>query len=53
VTFVLLVVLDKVMGLRVPEDVEREGLDTNLHGEQGYIAGGTGGRYANGNGPEQ
>jgi Amt family ammonium transporter len=42
VTFVLLKVLDATMGLRVDEDVEREGLDVNLHGEQGYIIGGEG-----------
>ncbi len=43
VTFVLLKVLDATMGLRVEEDVEREGLDVNLHGEQGYILQGAGG----------
>jgi ammonium transporter, Amt family len=43
VTFVLLKVLDATMGLRVEEDIEREGLDVNLHGEQGYILGGDGG----------
>ncbi len=42
VTFVLLKVLDATMGLRVDEEVEREGLDINLHGEQGYILGGDG-----------
>jgi Amt family ammonium transporter len=36
VTFVLLKVLDKVIGLRVASDVEREGLDTSIHGEEGY-----------------
>jgi ammonium transporter, Amt family len=46
VTFVLLKVLDATMGLRVEEDVEREGLDVNLHGEQGYILGGDGGMVA-------
>ncbi|HEX5655676.1 MAG TPA: ammonium transporter [Polyangiales bacterium] len=46
VTFVLLKVLDATMGLRVEEDVEREGLDVNLHGEQGYILGGEGGMLA-------
>jgi ammonium transporter, Amt family len=35
-TLVILFVLDKTIGLRVPTDIEREGLDTNLHGEQGY-----------------
>lgn len=39
VTFVLLKVLDAAMGLRVPEDIEREGLDESLHGEEGYHAG--------------
>ncbi|MBP2296645.1 ammonium transporter [Azospirillum rugosum] len=32
-TFVLLKVIDVVMGLRVDEDVERDGLDLSLHGE--------------------
>ncbi|MBY6262985.1 ammonium transporter [Azospirillum sp. 412522] len=32
-TFVLLKVVDVVMGLRVEEDVERDGLDLALHGE--------------------
>ncbi len=32
-TFVLLKVVDVVMGLRVDEDVERDGLDLALHGE--------------------
>jgi len=34
VSFVLLKIIDVVMGLRVPHDVEREGLDICLHGEQ-------------------
>ncbi|MFC0696177.1 hypothetical protein, partial [Paraburkholderia humisilvae] len=33
VSFVLLKVIDMVMGLRVTEDEEREGLDVILHGE--------------------
>ena len=37
VTFVLLKVLDVVMGLRVTEAEEREGLDQTQHGEEGYI----------------
>ncbi len=45
-TWVLLKVVAKVVGLRVEEDVEREGLDVNLHGEEGYIFGGTGGTLA-------
>jgi ammonium transporter, Amt family len=35
-TFVILKVLDAVLGLRVSEDQEREGLDLALHGERGY-----------------
>jgi len=33
VTFVLLKIIDMVIGIRVSEDAEREGLDTALHGE--------------------
>ena len=33
VTFVLLKIIDVVIGIRVSEDAEREGLDTALHGE--------------------
>lgn len=40
-TFVLLKLLDATIGLRVDEDVEREGLDANLHGESGYLLGGS------------
>jgi ammonium transporter, Amt family len=36
VTFVILKVLDKLVGLRVTEQDEREGLDTTQHGEEGY-----------------
>jgi ammonium transporter, Amt family len=36
VTFVLLKVLDATVGLRVPAEVEREGVDMFLHGEEGY-----------------
>ena len=39
VTWVILRILDAVMGLRVPEDAEREGLDVSLHGEEAYHAG--------------
>jgi Amt family ammonium transporter len=39
VTFVLLKVIDAVIGLRVDTDEEREGLDTVLHGESGYTVG--------------
>jgi len=33
VTFIILKVVDLIVGLRVDTDVEREGLDINLHGE--------------------
>ena len=33
-TFILLKVVDVVIGLRVTEDEEREGLDVVLHGER-------------------
>ncbi|AKT37117.1 ammonium transporter [Chondromyces crocatus] len=36
VTFGLLKLLDKLMGLRVPVPEEREGLDATEHGETGY-----------------
>jgi Amt family ammonium transporter len=36
VTFVILKVIDAVIGLRVDEDQETEGLDVALHGERGY-----------------
>jgi Amt family ammonium transporter len=36
VTAILLVVLDKTLGLRVEEDSERGGLDVSQHGENGY-----------------
>jgi ammonium transporter, Amt family len=41
VTFILLKVIDAVIGLRVNEDEEREGLDSVLHGESGYTLGST------------
>lgn len=37
VTYVLLMVLDATMGLRVDERTEIEGLDYSEHGEEGYI----------------
>jgi Amt family ammonium transporter len=40
VTFVLLKAIDATIGLRVSKDEESEGLDTNLHGEEGYHMGG-------------
>jgi len=33
VSYVLLVIIDKTIGLRVSEEQEREGLDISLHGE--------------------
>ncbi len=37
VTFILLNVLDAVMGLRVSQEEEIQGLDLSQHGEEGYI----------------
>mgnify|MGYP003344726402 CR=1 FL=1 len=31
-------IVDLIVGLRVTEEVEREGLDINEHGEEGYIS---------------
>jgi len=42
VTFVILKVIDATIGLRVNSDEESEGLDANLHGEEGYHMGGAG-----------
>jgi Amt family ammonium transporter len=39
VTYALLKFIDATVGLRVRPDVEREGLDLNLHGEEGYALG--------------
>jgi ammonium transporter, Amt family len=36
-TYVILKVLDAVMGLRVTRSAEIEGLDFSQHGEEGYI----------------
>jgi len=36
VSFVLFKLIDMVMGLRVPEEAEREGLDITEHGEKAY-----------------
>ena len=36
-TFMILKVLDIVMGLRVSRQAEIEGLDFSQHGEEGYI----------------
>ena len=32
----LLVLVEKTVGLRMPEDAERAGMDHELHGEHGY-----------------
>ena len=40
VSFIILKVLDSVIGLRVSEEEEQEGLDLVLHDEQGYNLGG-------------
>ena len=34
--FIILKILDATLGLRVSEQVESEGLDTSLHGEDGF-----------------
>jgi Amt family ammonium transporter len=36
VSFVALMIVKMIVGLRVPEDQEREGLDTTAHGETAY-----------------
>jgi len=36
VTCLLLLVIKRMLGLRATEAEEREGLDTAVHGEQGY-----------------
>ncbi len=36
-TFVILKILDAVMGLRVSREAEMEGLDVSQHNEEGYI----------------
>jgi Amt family ammonium transporter len=36
VAFIAYKVVDMLIGLRVTEDVEREGLDTAEHGERAY-----------------
>jgi len=38
-TWLILKVIDKTIGLRPTTDEEREGLDANLHGESGYSLG--------------
>ena len=36
-SLIILKVLDAVMGLRVSQDDELQGLDLSQHGEEGYI----------------
>jgi len=36
-TFIILKVLDVLVGLRVPYEQEVRGLDVSQHGEEGYI----------------
>ena len=36
VSFVAYKIVDVIVGLRVPEEEEREGLDITSHGEQAY-----------------
>jgi Amt family ammonium transporter len=38
-TLIVLKIVDALVGLRVTSDEEREGLDINLHGEEGYSIG--------------
>jgi Amt family ammonium transporter len=44
-TFGILKLIDATIGLRVVDNDEREGLDSALHGEQGYAAGMGGGGH--------
>jgi ammonium transporter, Amt family len=37
VSFVLLKIVDVIVGLRVTEEQESEGLDLTMHNERGYI----------------
>ncbi|HLF72579.1 MAG TPA: ammonium transporter [Dehalococcoidia bacterium] len=46
VTFVILKVLDVVMGLRVSEEDELAGIDASQHGERAYVLDGGGTTYA-------
>jgi Amt family ammonium transporter len=48
VTFILLKVLNATVGLRVSADEEHEGLDTNVHGEEGYSLGASAGGNSQG-----
>ena len=36
ITYIICVIVDKTVGLRIDEQSEREGLDQALHGEKGY-----------------
>ncbi len=51
VTFVILKILDAIMGLRVPEEDEVAGLDLSQHSETAYVFGGSSySEYASGGG---
>ena len=39
-TVVIAVIVRSAIGLRIAPDVERQGLDINVHGEEGYITSG-------------
>ncbi len=45
-TLVILFVVDKMIGLRVSEDDERDGLDLSQHGEEGLRLGALDQRWA-------
>ena len=36
-SFIILKIIDSLIGLRVDEEQESEGLDVSLHNERGYI----------------
>ena len=36
VTWLILKVIDRFQPVRVPDDIEQRGLDTQLHGEEAY-----------------
>ena len=36
VTWIIVMVVKQICGLRVSDDEETEGLDTSVHGEKGY-----------------
>lgn len=52
-TYGLLKFVNAIVGLRVQPDIEREGLDVNLHGEAGYAIGSTFGGHTMPDGAEE